>query len=951
MRLILILFCWSLVLSLFGQVRNLGMPFIQSFSKADYQAAPQNSDITQDSRGVVYFANNKGLLAYNGTAWKTYPLPNRTIVRSIAAHQARIYTGGQNEFGFFQPNQGGDWEFQSLKERIPEEHRSFEDVWDIHIVAETVYFRSSSKIFCYRQEVFEVFEQGDLNFLATVNGIIYVQDLQRGLFILKENGLEKIAGSEFLQKKIVSGIVPTPHTLLIMTREQGIFQYDGQTFSPFLTTADAFLRQNQINGVIAINQKYLAIGTDFGGLLLMNEQGEGIYHLDKQNNLLNNRILSLYTDHSHNLWVGLENGINYIEINSPFTQIIPDGTLEGTGYDVQVYEDQIYFCTSNGLYAAPWKNRYNPLQEAEFQLITNSKGLAWGLDVVDDQLFLGHHKGAFQVIAGSAINIAEGAGVWNFTPLQGQEDLLVAGTYNNLQIFTKDNSLWNTRNKLSSINESCRFVEQDNQGNIWVAHPYKGIFKISPSPDFKTATVENFGEAAGLPSLLLNHLFKIKDEIIFCAEKGVYTFDYQSNTFQPSAVFNEMFGAETKIRRLFETPEGNIWYVTETELGLIEILDKGLERHFNKKVFPNLSQNLNQGFEKIYAFDKNNVFFTNDKGFLHYHPNTIKQDTLPLQVVFTAVKLTNEQDSILFEGVYNNESELAGSPNEITTLNFQQNAIQFGFSATDYTDQGAWKYRYFLEGEESEWSIWKTEKDKEYNHLSAGTYQFHVQALHPDGRESEVLSYRFEILPPWYWSSTAKLLYLLVGIGLIALLILPFLKEFRSLKAENKQVVQESQVAIDKLQSEKTEAELQHKQRELVSTTMHLVQKNERLEDIKTRLIEIEKNTTEKPIAKELRALVRGLQQDEILDEGWEQFMLHFNQLHGNYFDRLKENYPELTPKDLKLCAYLRMNLSTKEMASLMNITVRGVEASRYRLRKKFELNPDDNLTSFLMHY
>ncbi|MEL6253618.1 MAG: hypothetical protein AAFR87_16535, partial [Bacteroidota bacterium] len=98
-------------------------------------------------------------------------------------------------------------------------------------------------------------------------------------------------------------------------------------------------------------------------------------------------------------------------------------------------------------------------------------------------------------------------------------------------------------------------------------------------------------------------------------------------------------------------------------------------------------------------------------------------------------------------------------------------------------------------------------------------------------------------------------------------------------------------------------------------------------------------------------ALIQMLQQDSMLDKGWEQFLLHFNEVNKDFFREIKSSYPDLTPKDLKLCAYMRMNLSTKEMASLLNVTVRGIEASRYRLRKKFDLDSSQNLTEFLMAY
>ncbi len=86
-------------------------------------------------------------------------------------------------------------------------------------------------------------------------------------------------------------------------------------------------------------------------------------------------------------------------------------------------------------------------------------------------------------------------------------------------------------------------------------------------------------------------------------------------------------------------------------------------------------------------------------------------------------------------------------------------------------------------------------------------------------------------------------------------------------------------------------------------------------------------------------------------DESWEQFTQHFDQVHGDFLARIKESYPDITPQETKLAAYLRMNLTTKNIAQLINISVRGVEIGRYRLRKKLNLNREVNLTSFLMDF
>ena len=100
---------------------------------------------------------------------------------------------------------------------------------------------------------------------------------------------------------------------------------------------------------------------------------------------------------------------------------------------------------------------------------------------------------------------------------------------------------------------------------------------------------------------------------------------------------------------------------------------------------------------------------------------------------------------------------------------------------------------------------------------------------------------------------------------------------------------------------------------------------------------------------KEFQKILKLIDKELDHNEEWEQFAVHFDSVHTNYLKKLKDQYPSLTTSDLKLAAYLRLNLSSKEIAQLMNISIRGVETSRYRLRKKLELPNEMNLFDHLI--
>ena len=216
----------------------------------------------------------------------------------------------------------------------------------------------------------------------------------------------------------------------------------------------------------------------------------------------------------------MDNGISYVLTNYPFTQIHPDGDLQGTGYDVKVFRDKIYFGTSNGLYYTDWKeNTIAP----SYHLVAGTAGQVWGLSIVEEQLILSHADGAFVIQDGEAIPIFKDHGVWLFVQDRVNKDVAVAGTYKGLSVFSLPD--FQHQYDLNNFAESSRFLEFDHLKNYWIAHPYRGIYKVNNLLDTAETTISYFGEATGLDSDLHNHVFKVGEQILFCSQNQVYLHD------------------------------------------------------------------------------------------------------------------------------------------------------------------------------------------------------------------------------------------------------------------------------------------------------------------------------------------------------------------------------------------------------------------------------------------
>jgi DNA-binding CsgD family transcriptional regulator len=226
--------------------------------------------------------------------------------------------------------------------------------------------------------------------------------------------------------------------------------------------------------------------------------------------------------------------------------------------------------------------------------------------------------------------------------------------------------------------------------------------------------------------------------------------------------------------------------------------------------------------------------------------------------------------------------------------------------------------------------------------------------------ESAITFYKFEVLPPWYRSTLAYLLYTMLLVSGIFIVDRWQRRKYKTQLAqyeeEQKRLLyihelekNKNESELIELRNEKLETEIAFKNSEMASSAMHLVKKGELLNKVKSDLIQMTKRIENEKAISELKKLIKSLNEDDNLDQEWEHFSVHFDKVHSDFLVALKHKHPNVTPNELKLSAYLRMNLSTKEIAQLMNISVRGVEISRYRLRKKLGIPTETNLFDYLI--
>lgn len=945
-----LLFCF------FASGQNtIGLPEIINYSKQAYNAGTQNWDIGQDKNGIVYFGNNEGLLSFDGTFWKLYPLPNHTIVRAIEiSKDDKIYIGGQNELGYFLPDNTGQLIYHSLINLIPKQDRSFDDVWNICIYNNAVFFRTNRRLFQFSNNIISVYPTtSEWRFLGVSNNMLLAQDLQNGS-LLYQNGI----WIPFLNKSclsprslITSFISLNQDSSLIATLKDGLYVYSKEKVSKIKSPDLNKLSGKIIYKAILVDKNHLAIATSFNGCHIIDEKGNLIQSLTHQEGLQDNSIRSIFLDRNNNVWLGLDNGIDFIAYNNSIKHIYPETQNIGSGYSALIFKNQLYLGTSNGLYRVMLDSTKNlSYVKRPLELVANSKGQVWNVSEVNNEVLMGHHEGAFIINDNHATLLDSSSGFWTFLPFSNivPSSLMIAGNYSGLSFFHFKNGRFQ-KAKINAQFESARFVVIDNEKTIWVAHPYKGLYKINLNAD-STTTIKLYNQNNGLFSANNNFIFKVKNRIVVATEKGLYEYNNQKDAFEISAYFENIFH-QTSIRYLKEDPSGNIWFIHEKDLGVVDFSGSSPKIIY----FPELNNKLVSGFENIYPFDDHNIFIGGEKGFYHVDYEKYKQNNNSLETQVRLVRALGKTDSLVFGGYFNKSDEQ--SPQILYSLN----SLHFEYSAILYGQQSNIEYSYYLKGFDKGWSTWSNKPEKDYTNLPAGDYSFQIKARNNLGNESYINSYSFTILPPWYQTYWAYLIYIFLFLVLVYYLYSwqrkKFLLQAKHHRQQQEQLqylhqleIEKNEKEIVKLKNEKLEAEIEHKNSELANSAMHLVQKREMIAKMKHDLHSLTKKIDNEEITEEFKKVLKMLGEDHRIDNNWEQFAHHFDKVHSDFLVVLKNRHPALSANELKLCAYLRMNLSSKEIAQLMNISIRGVEVSRYRLRKKLGIVKETNLFDFLIN-
>ncbi|WP_319499637.1 triple tyrosine motif-containing protein [uncultured Draconibacterium sp.] len=912
---------------------------VVKFDQSIYKGARQNWGVSIANNGIVYFANHSGLLSFDGTNWTMNRLPNNTIVRSVkAVADSVIYTGGYMELGFWKPTPTGELVYESLNQKAKsflEENPNLE-IWNIAVKDDYVYFQSFNKILTYHNDsVYSLHLDGGISVMNQVEDRILVSVRDNGIWQVENDNVERIIFDDALIGTTVKFIISADNgNLLIGTADRGIFHWDGKALKQWNDEWTSYFISNELNRGYHTQNGQIIIGSLVDGIVIFDREGKQIARVNTRNGLPNNTVLGIASDERQNVWLALDIGIGFVADNPNKSFVVKKLSGAGAIYSTAIFENKLYLGTNQGLFEASLD-----LDNDEIKLVQGTQDQIWDLKVVDDELLIGHNQGSFVLKNGKKRVISSEGGAFNFVQDPFNPGLILQSTYNRIVVYNNTNEGIEFRNYIEDFSNLIRYIEFDHLGNIWASHMHRGIFKIQVDEERTKAVgeTEYFGEETFGKDHSI-HVFKIEKRIVFTTGEKLFTYDDLTNTILPYDTLNASLGKYAAANRIIKAANNYYWFIEPTSIGLFSIVqtDVKLIKEFPTSLFNDPL--LVDGFENILPVNQYTGILCLQNG-LAFLDASVSDSATSMVGRYApevrAIELQSNGGRSVFLPLNTNEPEIKNTLNN----------VKFRFSFPMLNEFPV-SYKYFLRGLHQGWSESVANPEFQFERLPRGEYQLQVKAVDIWGNESQLYTFDFEILPPLLATKLAIFLYMFILIG--ALLLFRRWGVKQTLKKEQLQHEKRERELI-RLRNDKLRSEVRFKSKELANSTMAIIRKNEFLIDLKNIVRKQKEELGSRYPDKYFNYLNNKIDENISSRDDRQIFENNFERAHEQFFQKMKNKYPDLTSSDLQLCAYLRMNLSSKEIAPLLGISIRGVENHRYKLRKKLNLEPEDSLTDVML--
>ncbi|WP_031455452.1 helix-turn-helix and ligand-binding sensor domain-containing protein [Flavobacterium chungangense] len=889
------------------------LPFVENYSKSNYQGDNQIWNVVQGKDNAMYFANNHYLLRYDGVIWEKYTLPNKTIIRSIMIEGDKIYSGSYKEFGYWYRKEGKMHYVSITKKLRLFAEKDNEEIWKIFRYNGSLYFQSFNDVFIYDgKHIKKIKFPFLISYCFVVDKELFVASVDKGLFRMDGSRIANPKGWNILKNTVVHAIEKHKGKTYIFTQKKGIFIIEKSGLIPWNNPLNETLKVNGINVARFIKNNKLVIGTGNKGVYIYDFNSATYKNIDRNNVLMNNSVLCIGFDKENDLWLGLDNGIAHVEVNSPISIFYDNSGILGSVYSVATTNKGYLIASNHGVFE---------FDSGKFKMMPNTQGQAWNITKIENKYIIGHNDGTFCYENGSLVKTNNISGGWNLSK-SSINNTCFQSTYSGILAYD-DISKLSDYKKIKDISKPIKYVAQNKKNEIFAADNYRGLYRVVYSDDYQTEKVENITQQSKIQNDFGVKIFEFRNEILFLIDNSWFTYNSITNKLEENELFNTNFKNITDVVAIDENhfmvlQEGILYHIYAVENKFVWNIIQ--EKYYKGKL---INDNLR-------IFKTQNHYLLNlDDGFISLQ-----------------LKYENKQNTHVKIEAFNNGILLPDDSKIKYNTELRINVISGIY--------GASKPNLFYKINKSNDFVPISDGLIVLNNLSSGNHTI-VVYKHDGANYDKVCNFDFKVAQPWYFSVWMILLYLLL-VGAVLFFYYKWNK-FRymqklELQAEEErhqrkilemELKAENELNIQEYEKHILELELQTKSSEVAGKSLSIAKQSEMIENIQSIL------DSEKDFNKLKSEIKKAIKINEVNKHEWEIFETNLNQIHNEFIINLSKKFPNLTPKDIKLCVYLKMNLSSKEIAPLMNISFRGVELHRYRLRKKLNLSQEDNLSKFLL--
>lgn len=905
------------------------IPFFKNFSPSEYDAMSQNWSITQDDKGYIYAGNNSCLLRFNGKSWeKIHPFSDKknAIIRSLYhdSEEGKTFIGGFREFGYFEYDEYGKMRYTSLYEAGSTNAEANDEIWYITRIGRQVFFIYFTAYYVYDLDT------GELRRDEEPTAFYY--SIGEHLYLAPNHGEARRYNGKSISYDIVPNDIskrimkvfenPSSETLTGISANEGIYEIKEGKAKRIDKLGDSW---GIANRAIQCEDGTIIVGFISSGVYAFNPYGEILWHISMDEGLIDNTVLALYEDNSGNVWCALDKGIAVIYKDGDSMLSLTRYGLGKTTVSLLAEED-LFVGSNAGLAKFRMDNKSLRLRKTNDYF--NDTPI-WSLHEEGGEVFVGENGNSYIFRNGvlDHLSNAPGGTVPKQLTLRDGTRVLIQGSFTSLYVYTEDNGQWHFSHTVEGFLRPTKNLEVDYLGNIWIEHMYQGIYKVALSDDSKHVKNETVFPQYG------SHVCKMGGRVLFHGDNGFHYYDDRDGLMKPFDSLNDAIGEYKNCNRVIPAGNDRYWLVKKKDAILIsfhydevELLDYVNFSYFNV--------NQTESFESVISLADDRFLFGVEDGFLIHdlrENGGFKSNEISLGIS----SISSFHDDSLHAIDINSDKIVIPNNSSLNVKLFingdkyYNTDIKFKLSPYDFQER-----------------VMGNQMAASYHHLHAGNYTFKAWTESKRDDLFAEISIPVIVKPSVFASWPAITLYIILSLGL---LYMAYLLIQRALERQRIRLESEKEKEIITLRNEQLEDAVFLKSKELATYSLIEARRNQVLRKLRRQISSIGFGKNGGMSKSDHDTLMSIINEGEFSEDNWAHFYNNFDLIHKSFFKTLTDKHPSLTPNDLRICAYLRMNLSTKELADVMGITIKGAEAAKYRIRKKMNVNTAIPLNEYLV--